>query len=63
VNWFNELGSYGMFFADTPALAVDFSVRGPRGDFGYRLANSMQRTPTVLEPYPSEGIDFSGLGE
>jgi hypothetical protein len=62
VNWFNELGAYQQFFPDTPALAGDFAFRGPRGDFGYRLAYFAQATPTDLDVYPSEPIDFSGLG-
>lgn len=63
MDWFNALGAYGSLFADTPALAGDFALNGPRGDFGYRLAYSMQRTPVQLEAYPPEGMDFSGLGE
>jgi hypothetical protein len=35
MDWFQSLGAYSMLFNDTPALAADFTLRGPRGDFGY----------------------------
>lgn len=62
MDWFNNLGGFAMFFPDTPALAMDFTLRGPADHLGYRLANSMQRTPTDLEAYPQPGMDFTGLG-
>lgn len=62
MEWFNQLGGYTMLLADTPALAADFTFRGPRGDLGYRLAESMQRTPTTLDVYPPAEPDFTGLG-
>lgn len=60
MDWFQSLGAYSMLFNDTPALAADFTLRGPRGDFGYRLAYQMQRTPADLEVYPAPGPDFPG---
>lgn len=39
---------------DYPALAVDLSTNGPRGDFGYTLAGLLNSTPTPLNVYPPE---------
>jgi hypothetical protein len=61
MDWFNDLGAYCMLLNQAPPLAVDMTVNGPKGDFGFHLANSIQRTPTELNAYPPEEMDFTGL--
>lgn len=62
MEWWNDLGAYYQFLNATPALAADMALSGPRGDHGFYLANSMQRTPAQLDVYPPDEMDFSGLG-
>lgn len=54
MGWWNQLGSMYMGLNDYPALAVDLSTNGPRGDFGYTLAGLLNSTPTPLNVYPPE---------
>lgn len=62
MDWWNDLGAYSMILNPAPALAVDMATKGPRGDLGFHLANSIQRTPADLDVYPPAEMDFTGLG-
>lgn len=61
MEWFTQLGNYLQFMPDTPALAFDMAIHGPRDTaFGYSLAYNMQNSPTGLEIYPPEGAMLPG---
>lgn len=62
MGWWNQLSAYAMFLGDTPALAADMALRGPEGDHGFYLANSMQRTAAPLDVYPALGVDTAPAG-
>lgn len=60
MEWWDEIGNFAAFFPDTPALAVDFALRGANPDYvGYALAYGMQKTPTEIDVYPPEEMSFA----
>lgn len=57
--WWEDFGVALQFMPDAPALAHDLTHAGPKYDpFRYSLAYNMQNTPTPLEIYPPEGMQF-----
>lgn len=59
MEWFQDLGVALQFMPDTPALAFDMTMAGPKYDpFRYSLAYNMQNSPAGLEIYPQEGMTF-----
>lgn len=61
MEWWQDFGAMLQFMPDTPALAADMSLNGPKyHPFGLSLAYNAQNTPAGIQPYPDEGISFPG---
>lgn len=60
MEWWNRTGAMYQFFADTPALAHDMAQHGPRTDFAYDLAYSLQNTQAPLDVYPADTATSEG---
>lgn len=59
IEWWQDFGAALQFMPDTPALAFDMTVNGPKEDgFRYSLMYNMQNTPQGIEIYPPEGVTF-----
>lgn len=57
MEWWQDLGVALQFMPDTPALAHDMTVAGPKyAPFRYSLAYNMQNSPTPLSVYPQDGV-------
>lgn len=57
MEWWQDFGAMLQFVPDSPALAFDMSVNGPRYQpFGLSLAYNMQNSQTPLNVYPPEGV-------
>lgn len=61
MEWWDDLSVMLQFMPDTPALAFDMTVNGPKYQpFRTSLAYNMQNSPTGLEIYPPDGVTFPG---
>ena len=59
MEWWQELGVSLQFMPDTPALAYDMTVNGPKyAPFKHSLSYNMQNSDTSLNAYPPDGVTF-----